>query len=128
MSALFSFAIDRRLGLIEIAMSGLFTPADVAAFLEARGKAHAELGWPRNGHVTLNDVSGMKIQPQETVAAFQAVLADVEFRSRRLAFVVSQTLARRQLTRAVDSRHVRCFTDADEARDWLFEAEERRVA
>jgi hypothetical protein len=128
MSARYSFAIDRRLGLVGITMSGLFTPADVAAFLEARGRAHADLGWPRNGHVTLNDVSAMSIQPQETVAAFQAVLADVEFRSRRLAFVVSQTLARRQLTRAVDSRHVRCFTDADEARAWLFDEAERRAA
>ena len=121
MSAHFSFAIDPARGLIRIAMAGLFLPADVAAFLEARREAHAALGWPRNSHVTLNDVTAMKIQPQMTVEAFHAILADPAYRSRRLAFVVTPTLAKHQLMRALDARDARCFADAAGAEAWLFE-------
>ena len=108
-------------------MAGLFTPADIDAFLADRAKAHAELGCGRNRHLTLNDLRGMKIQHQEVVAAFQAMLAAPEHRSRRLAFVAAPTLARSQLMRALDGRDARCFDDPDEAETWLF-AEKRSIA
>lgn len=100
-------------------MSGLFTPENVADFLEARRLAHAELGCAPNRHLTLNDVRAMKIQPQQTVAAFQDLLGASEHRSRRLAFVVSPTLARSQLMRALAGRDSRCFADPAEAEAWL---------
>jgi hypothetical protein len=121
MSARFSFATDRRLGLIRIAMSGLFNAQDVADFLFARRRAHAELGVVPGGHLTLNDVRAMNIQPQQTVAAFHDLLANPEFPSRRLAFVVAPTLARSQLARALDARTARCFASVEEAEAWLFE-------
>ncbi len=110
-------------------MSGLFTLADIAAFLEARQRAHDDLGCAPNAHVTLNDLRGMKIQSQEVVAAFRAMLADPAFRSRRLAFVAAPTLARGQLLRALQDRdnHARCFNSAGEAEAWLF-AEQRSAA
>lgn len=125
MDAKFSFDIDRPLGLVRIAMSGLFTPECVGAFLKARRKAHEALGCAPNQHLTLNDVREMKIQPQQTVAAFQALLADPEYRSRRLAFVASPTLARSQLMRALAGRDSRCFEDPEEAEAWLLEKDER---
>jgi hypothetical protein len=121
MDAKFSFAIDRPLGLIRITMTGLFTVEDVAGFLAARREAHAALGCAPNQHLTLNDVRAMKIQPQETVAAFHLLLADTEYRSRRLAFVVSPTLARSQLMRALAGRYSRCFDDPWAAEAWLLE-------
>jgi hypothetical protein len=121
MDANYSFAIDRPLGLIRIVMTGLFTVEDVAGFLAARREAHAALGCAPNRHLTLNDVREMKIQPQETVAAFHSLLADTEYRSRRLAFVVSATLARSQLMRALAGRDSRCFDDPLAAQIWLLE-------
>jgi hypothetical protein len=122
MDAKFSFHIDRSRDLIRIRMSGLFTLADIAAFLEARQRAHDELGCVPNRHVTLNDVSAMKIQSQDSVAAFREMLADPAFRSRRLAFVAAPTLARGQLLRALQDRdaHARCFNSVEEAEAWLF--------
>ena len=127
MDASFSFEVDRSRDLIRIQMSGLFTPADIAAFLEARRRAHAELGCAPNAHATLNDVRAMKIQPQDIVAAFRDMLADPAYRSRRLAFVAAPTLARGQLLRALEDRDARCFDTVEEAEAWLF-AEDRSEA
>lgn len=128
MDARFIFEIDAARDLVRVTMTGLFAPADVDAFLAARRQAHAGLTCGPDAHVTLNDLRGMLIQPQETVAAFQALLAVPEFPSRRLAFVVAPTLARSQLMRALDRRRARCFTDLDEAEAWLFSAEDDEPA
>jgi hypothetical protein len=123
MSARFAFDIDRARGLVRITMGGFYTPADVRAFLEARREAHEALGWPANAHVTLNDIREMAPQPQTMVDAFAEMLADPEYRSRRLAFVVSPTLARSQVMRALASRAGRCFADPATAEAWLLEAD-----
>lgn len=127
MAGKFSFKTDRVRGLVRITMSGLYTLADVEAFLRAREKAHAALGCGPNQHLTLNDLRGMKIQSQEIVAAFRDMLADPEHRSRRLAFVAGPTLARSQLMRALQSRDARCFEDIATAEAWLL-AEELDLA
>lgn len=100
-------------------MAGFFTQDDILAFLAARRDAHAKLRCRANRHVTLNDVRDMKIQSQEMVDAFRAVLADPLYRSRRLAFVVGPTLARTQLMRALEARNARCFEDVWTAEAWL---------
>jgi hypothetical protein len=123
MDAEYSIEIDRSRDLIRIRMGGLFTLDDIAAFLEARRRAHAELGCAPNQHLTLNDLRTMKIQSQEVVAAFRDMLADPAFRSRRLAFVAAQTLARSQLVRALggrDARDARFFDYIEDAEAWLF--------
>lgn len=108
-------------------MAGLFTPADLDAFLEARRHAHAALRCGPNQHLTINDLRGMKIQSQETVAYFRELLADPAYRSRRLAFVAAPTLARSQLMRALDGRDARCFDDPVEAEAWLLD-DKRSIA
>jgi hypothetical protein len=124
MSDKFSISVDPRHGLVSIVMKGFFSRKDLDAFVEARREAHSALGWPRNAHVTLNDVREMKIQAQDTVDSFQRILADPEYRSRRLAFLVKATLARLQLERALAGRaDARCFEDLAEAEAWLFEEE-----
>lgn len=126
MDAKFSFTVDRSRDLVGIRMAGLFRLEDIAAFLEARRRAHDELGCAPNRHITLNDLRGMKIQSQDVVAAFREMLADPAYRSRRLAFVAGQTLARSQLMRALDGREARCFDNLEEAEDWLFAGEMER--
>ena len=122
MSAEFSIDVEPERDLVRIAMSGFFTPADIADFLDARRKAHLRLRCARNQHLTINDLRGMKIQPQESVAEFQRMLGAPEYRSRRLAFVIGPTLARSQLSRALSGRDARCFQTVVEAEAWLFSA------
>lgn len=119
MSAKFLIQPDKQNGLIRIVMAGFFTAADLDRFLAARRKAHAALGLPKNAHMTLNDLRRMKIQSSEMVDAFRSTLADPDYHSRRLAFVVSPTLARSQLMRACVGRDVRCFEEPAEAEAWL---------
>ena len=121
MSAEFTVDAEPMRDLIRIRMSGFFTQSDILAFLAARRDAHARLRCPANQHLTLNDLRDMKIQSQEMVDAFRAVLADPLYRSRRLAFVVGPTLARTQLMRAAIGRDVRCFDDIWTAEAWLLQ-------
>jgi hypothetical protein len=128
MAAHFTVTADPARDLIRIRMSGFFTPADVEAFHAVRAVEHAKLTCGPNRHLTLNDVTGMIVQAQDIVAAFQSLLADPAYRSRRLAFVVSRTLARSQLMRALDARTARCFEDAAQAEAWLLTAEDDAAA
>jgi hypothetical protein len=128
MSDRFAIDVDPSRHLVRIRMSGFFTRADIDAFLEARRVAHRRLACPANAHVTLNDVREMKIQSNDIVERFRAMLADPAFRSRRLAFVVAPTLARMQVERAVGAREARFFEDAAEAEAWLMQPEAPRRA
>ncbi|RYY23595.1 MAG: hypothetical protein EOP62_19800 [Sphingomonadales bacterium] len=119
MSAEFSIEAEPARDLIRIRMSGFFTEPDILAFLAARRAAHAELRCAANQHVTLNDVRDMKIQSQDMVESFRAMLSDPLYRSRRLAFVVGPTLTRTQLIRAISARDAKCFEDVWAAEAWL---------
>jgi hypothetical protein len=123
----FTFTLDRPNGLVRIVMQGFYDKNDVAAFFDARRRAHAELGLPRYQHMTLNDIRGMKIQHQEVVAAFHAGLAVPEEKARKTAIVVDTTLARSQAMRAIDSSDVHCFMDVRSAEGWLLRGEESWV-
>ena len=120
MNEKFQFEIDRARGLVRITMSGFYEPEDVAAFVEARKKAHEKLGLPPHAHMTLNDLRGMKVQSQDTVRAFQAILTAPEYRSRKLAFVVDRNLAAMQLERTLVARDAQMFTDVPSAERYLF--------
>ena len=120
MSAEFSIEVDPQRDLVRIRMAGFFRPADIADFVEARQAAHEALGCAPNAHLTLNDIRGMSIQAHDVVDAFREMLAAPEYRSRRLAFVVANTLARSQAIRAIESREARWFEDNAQAEAWLF--------
>jgi hypothetical protein len=128
MSANYSIEADPARNLVRIRMSGFFNDDDIRGFLEARRVAHAQLTCARNAHVTINDIRDMKIQSQEIVDAFREMLAAPDYRSRRLAFIVSPTLARTQLMRAVAGRNARCFEDSWAAESWLFAKEDSEAA
>jgi len=133
MRAEFSIEVDPERDLIRIRMGGFFRQADIAGFLEARRAAHEALRCPPNAHLTINDIRGMDIQSHDIVEAFRDMLAAPAYRSRRLAFVVANTLARSQALRAIESREARWFTDPAAAEAWLLadEADEaplRRAA
>lgn len=128
MAAHFTVRAEPSRDLIRITMAGFFAPADIQAFYDARAAEHARLTCGANQHVTLNDLTAMKVQSQDVVAAFQNLLGDPAYRSRRLAFVVDRTLARSQLMRALNGRTAKCFEDRVAAEKWLFAHDPEMVA
>ena len=125
MGAIFRISVDPSTNMIRQYLAGFFEAADVERFVAARNAAHDQLTCGPNEHVTLVDVRDMKIQPQEIVQAFGAVLWGPRYRSRKLAFVFSQSLARMQLMRASEGRDARMFTNIDEAEAWLLAEDDR---
>jgi hypothetical protein len=123
MGAIFKIEADPVTNLVRHYLAGFFEAADVERYVAARDAAHAKLTCGPHAHVTLVDVRDMKIQPQEIVQAFGTVLANPRYRSRKLAFVFSLSLARKQLVRASEGRSARFFTDIEEAEAWLLAAE-----
>lgn len=123
MGAIFKIEADPVTNLVRHYLAGFFEAADVERYVAARDAAHAKLTCGPHAHVTLVDVRDMKIQPQEIVQAFGAVLANPRYRSRKLAFVFSLSLARKQLVRASEGRSARFFTDIAEAEAWLLAAD-----
>jgi hypothetical protein len=119
MKAHFSIRVDVPRSLVVITMAGFFAPADIARFVAARNDAHRLLTCGANQQVTLIDIRAMDIQAQDSVAAFRAVLVDPARASRRLAFVVPQSLARMQIQRAADSRAAHYFGSPEDAEHWL---------
>ncbi|MEG3084021.1 STAS/SEC14 domain-containing protein [Sphingomonas sp. PB2P12] len=120
MAPTFSIVADPALSLVSIEMSGFFEPSDVYAFETARDAAHSQLRCKSNEHLTLVDMRDMLIQSKEAVAEFQRLLNNPASKSKRIAIVVSPTLARTQIKRAAERRDVKYFTGGTaEARNWL---------
>lgn len=114
-----SFDVDPARDLVRITLAGFFSPDDVDRFVAARDAAHRQLRCAPNAHATIVDMRAMQIQAQETVAAFQHVLADPRMVSRRLAFVVARSLSRLQIKRAAAEREAAYFTSIEEAECWV---------
>jgi hypothetical protein len=119
MKAHFSISVDVPRSLVIITMAGFFEADDVDRFVVARNHAHRQLTCGANQQVSLIDIRAMDIQAQDSVAAFQKVLLDPARASRRLAFVVPQSLARMQIRRAADRREAGYFLTLEEAEHWL---------
>ena len=121
MDARFSITVDPNLDLVRIEMGGFFSEADIGAFRFALETKMEALTCPVNQHLTLCDVSAMKIQAQEIVGAFAKLVGNPKFQSRRLAFVTGSSLARMQTRRLTDRAGVEFFTERAGAEAWLLE-------
>ncbi|VVT13045.1 conserved hypothetical protein [Sphingomonas sp. EC-HK361] len=117
----FSIVVDPQQSLVRITLAGFFEADEIARFTQARNTAHRQLLSAPNQHVTLVDIRDMQIQAQDSVAAFQRVLADPASQSRRIAFVVARSLARLQAQRAAADRGAAYFADVAEAERWLLD-------
>lgn len=122
MGARFSIDVDVVRDLVRVTLAGTFAPADVARLIATRDTAHEHLRCAPNRHVTLVDIRTMRIQEQDTVAAFRQMLADPHKAARRLAFVVSPSLARLQARRAAGDRVAMFFTTIEDAERWVLAA------
>lgn len=118
MDACFEIDPDPRLNFVHIRMAGFFSMSDVEAFTIAYRTALMTL---RPNHLTLVDITDMKIQAQDIVSGFSTLLATPSIQSRKLAFVCGSTLARLQAQRLTDRPGVEFFRSTDDAERWLFE-------
>ena len=105
--------------LLRVTLGGFFGPHDLAALDMDRRAAHAALRCGPNEHVTLVDVRDLKIQAQDMVLAFRAMITAPATRPRRLAFVVGGSMVRMQIRRLVTSADIGCFGDLPTAEAWL---------
>jgi len=119
MQAAFSITVDVPRSLVRIHMSGFFASGDISRFVDARDQAHNLLKCRPNEHLTLVDIRDMDIQAQDSVARFQIVLANTSKVSKRIAFIVAQSLSRMQIKRAAHNRDAGYFSDISEAELWL---------
>jgi hypothetical protein len=124
MQASFSIDVDPARHFVRIRMSGFYKTDDIARFIAARELTLGQLTCGPNEHLTLVDIREMVIQSQEAVAGFGKVIHDPRHMSKRLAIVVSRSLARMQIQRAAAGRDVHYFTDdAGAAEQWLIDGD-----
>lgn len=122
MAADFKFTVEPIRSFVRIDMAGLFVAADIERFIAAQDVAYRQLRCAPNQHVTMVDMCKMEIQPQMSVAAFQQRLGDPKVAARRIAFIVSKSLARMQIKRATDGLTTSFFSSETEALQWLYGA------
>ncbi|KQN25166.1 hypothetical protein ASE86_02600 [Sphingomonas sp. Leaf33] len=121
MNAAFAIETRRDLNLLDVRMAGFFSLDDVARYRAAMTEASRALGGDPGQQRLLCDISEMRIQSQQVVEAFRENMADPLYARRRIAFVVSPTLARTQVQRAMGNRTARLFLAREEAEGWLAE-------
>ncbi|MFA6114169.1 MAG: hypothetical protein WC729_09250 [Sphingomonas sp.] len=123
MHASHSIEVDAEIGFVRYTLAGFFDEASLTSLRTERATMLPRLKTRPNQHVTLCDVSQCSIQSKESLAALRVMLAQPEWRARRLAFVVGGALARMQTRRIVDDiPNVQWFGDTASAEAWLAEA------
>lgn len=119
MAAAFDIDFDPVRGQMRITLGGFFMADEIAAFVTALTAAYAGMTTARGQHLTLVDVRACKIQAQETVEAFRAILRDPARQARRLAFVTGNSAAKMQIRRLIERDTARAFDDIGSAEAWL---------
>ncbi len=111
--------------MVDLRIGGLISAEDAAWIGEELRAAIRALGSDVGKHVTLYDASSVQVVPQETVELIKQTLDNPEVRkiwARKIAFVVSTTLARMQAQRLREVRpDIGVFDDRDSAIAWLME-------
>lgn len=115
--------VDRERLLVDVTMSGFFTAEDIGWAGEQVRAAVQSLGAAAGRHVTLYDVSGMKVMDAEGLASLQRAILNPAVRpiwARRIAYVAVEALQRMQVRRMMALREgTALFSDRQAALDWL---------
>ncbi|WP_213982430.1 STAS/SEC14 domain-containing protein [Sphingomonas sp. dw_22] len=115
--------VDRARKLVDLRLEGLLSPEDAAWIGEELRAAIRTLGDDVGKHVTLYDASGVQVVPQATVNLLKSTFDNPAVRAlwaRKVAFVVTTALARRQVQRLKEVRaDVGIFDDRETAIAWL---------
>ena len=127
---MFHITIDRTTLLVDMRLSGFFTPDVAQAATAALRDAVRTLG-PRIGqHVTLYDATSLQVSPKDTIDYVQLGWADPAIRhlwARRVAYCTPSALTRMQASRLRQSRpDIGVFSERGAALAWLLEANAAR--
>jgi hypothetical protein len=115
----FSIIVDPMRQYTEVRLDGFLDTETVTRFDGEYRAAKARLKEDTSKHVTLIDVSQLKIQAQNVVSDFALMLSDPSIRSAKLAFVTGDAPAKMQLRRLVND-NAQMFDTMEQARAWLF--------
>jgi hypothetical protein len=122
---MFSIHIDRAQLLVDMRLSGFFTPAVAQDATIALRNAVRSLGPAIGRHVTLYDATDLQVAPGVTIEQVQAGFADPAIRhlwARRVAYCTPSALSRMQAARLRTVRSdIGVFATRDEALAWLLE-------
>lgn len=117
--------VDRANLLIDVTLRGSLSPEDLGWIGEEVRAVIRTFGPDAGKHRTLYDVTGITVLPQASAQAVIDSFAHPSVRplwARKLAYVVTTTLIRRQLRRLAEVRpDLRIFEDRDAALAWLLE-------
>jgi len=116
-------SVDTGRKLVEVRLSGMLTPEDVAWIGEEVRAAVRSLGDAVGKHLTLYDASDVPVVPPATIALLQQTWANPEVRAlwaQKVAFVVGTALGKMQVNRLREGMdHISVFEDRKAAMEWL---------
>lgn len=123
-----SIHIDHKNILVDMRLSGFFTPEAAMAAVEDLRTAVRSLGTRAGQHVTLYDVSAVEVAPAATIELLKQSYTDPAIRAlwaRRIAYCTPSALARLQVARLREARpDIGVFTDRESAIAWLLAGDE----
>lgn len=122
---MYAARFDTTANLLEVRWDRILSPEDVDAFTEELSAGFRRHRFQRGYHLLL-DLSAGPVQPQNTLAAFQAGFARYPH-AGRIAVVASGALLRLQVRRVMTQTTLRLFDDMTGARAWLFSPADDRV-
>ena len=121
--------VDRSHAVVCVVAQGCFTEADLAAAARDQHAAIRSLGARAGQHVTLFDLSGLKVSPPALIHQFARYHTDPQFApiwARRVALVTRSALVAQQMERVCRARTaMKVFADRREAMAWLIADQER---
>jgi SpoIIAA-like len=104
---------------LEIKLSGFFSEKDMIAFVKALETARLELDPDISKRRSFYDVSEFRVQSQDIVTHFGALVNDRKNLSSRIAVYVGDAAVKMQASRLILD-NARIFEDEEEARAWLW--------
>lgn len=120
-----SIRIDRANVLVDMRLSGFFTPEAAREAVEALRTAVRSLGPLAGKHVTLYDIGAVEVAPAATIEMLKRSFAEPGIRelwARRIAYCTPSALARLQVARLREARpDIGVFADRATALAWLLE-------
>jgi hypothetical protein len=120
-----SVTVDRARSLIEVRLTGFFSPEMTRSAGEEVRDAIRSLGPAAGQHLTMYDVADVSIAPGTTMEILQKIFANPAYRplwARKLAFFTGSALARMQLARLREARSdIGIFEDRQTALRWLLD-------
>ena len=120
MAAEFSVTVEPERDLIRLVLSGFFEAEDARAFDQQRQAGMRRLRCRPNQHLTLIDISTLKILSQDVLPLFGDILADPRTHARRLVFVTGGSLAKILIRRLPKRPGGGVFAPTAAAEGWLF--------